>query len=46
VPALVPSFHLVFAIAALIAAASVVATLFLRELPLRTTARADAAARR
>jgi MFS family permease len=39
VPALVPSFHLVFAIAALIAAASVVATLFLRELPLRTTPR-------
>jgi EmrB/QacA subfamily drug resistance transporter len=42
VPALVPSFHLVFAIAALIAAASVVATLFLRELPLRTTPRGPA----
>jgi EmrB/QacA subfamily drug resistance transporter len=42
VPALVPSFHLVFAIAAGIAAASVIATLFLRELPLRTTSRASA----
>jgi MFS family permease len=42
VPALVPSFHLVFAIAALIAAASVVVTLFLRELPLRTTPRGPA----
>jgi EmrB/QacA subfamily drug resistance transporter len=37
VPALVQAFHLVFAICAAVMAASVVVTLFLRELPLRTT---------
>jgi MFS family permease len=36
VPALVESFHLVFAIGAVIAAISVVATFFLKEVPLRT----------
>jgi EmrB/QacA subfamily drug resistance transporter len=38
IPALVQSFHLVFGIAALITAASVGMTLFLKEVPLRTTA--------
>jgi hypothetical protein len=33
----VQAFHLVFAICAAVMAASVVVTLFLRELPLRTT---------
>jgi len=37
VPALVQSFHLVFAVGAIIAAASATAALLLRELPLRTT---------
>lgn len=37
-PALAQSFHLVFAIAAAITATSAIATCFLRELPLRTTA--------
>ena len=37
IPALVGAFHLVFAVAAGIMALSVVAALFLRELPLRTT---------
>jgi hypothetical protein len=37
IPALVQSFHLVFGIAALIAAVSVAATLFLKEVPLRTS---------
>jgi EmrB/QacA subfamily drug resistance transporter len=36
-PALVQAFHLVFAICAAVMAASVMVTLFLRELPLRTT---------
>jgi EmrB/QacA subfamily drug resistance transporter len=43
IPALVQSFHLVFAIAAGIAAASVLAAWFLKELPLRTTAAARVA---
>jgi EmrB/QacA subfamily drug resistance transporter len=46
VPALVPAFHLVFAMASVVAAASVVATLFLRELPLRTAPRASASSSR
>jgi hypothetical protein len=37
IPALVQSFHLVFGIAALIAAASIATTFFLKEVPLRTT---------
>jgi MFS family permease len=37
IPALVQSFHLVFGIAALIAAVSVAAALFLKEVPLRTS---------
>ncbi|HZB93130.1 MAG TPA: MDR family MFS transporter [Stellaceae bacterium] len=37
IPALTQAFHLVFAICAVIMAASVAATLFLPELPLRTT---------
>ena len=37
VPALVHAFHLVFAIGAVLVATGVVVTLFLRELPLRTT---------
>ena len=40
IPALAQSFHLVFGIAALIAAASVAAALFLKEVPLRTSAAA------
>jgi EmrB/QacA subfamily drug resistance transporter len=38
VPALVRAFHLVFGIGAVIASLSVAATVFLKELPLRTTA--------
>ena len=37
IPALVQSFHLVFGIAALIAAVSIATTFFLKEVPLRTT---------
>jgi len=46
IPALVQSFHLVFGIAALIAATSVATTFFLREVPLRTTTAAVAVQRK
>ncbi|HET7594011.1 MAG TPA: MDR family MFS transporter [Stellaceae bacterium] len=46
IPALVQSFHLVFGIAALIAAVSVATTLFLKEVPLRTTTNAVVAQRK
>jgi len=46
IPALAQSFQLVFAIAALIAALSVAATLFLKEVPLRTSAAVAAQHRR
>jgi hypothetical protein len=42
IPALVQSFHLVFGVAALIAALSVATTLFLKEVPLRTSTAAVA----
>ena len=37
IPALVQSFHLVFGIAAFIAATSIATTFYLKEVPLRTT---------
>jgi EmrB/QacA subfamily drug resistance transporter len=46
IPALVQSFHLVFGIAAVIAATSVAAAFFLREVPLRTTTTAVVAQRK